>query len=100
VDLASVLFDWHRLRLRGTAVADLGGGERLTGRIAAIGGEAGLRCVMSYAAIARLGLSALRGDQPQVRMWDQVTKAVRDSLARPVGLPGVLDEGQLARHGI
>ena len=82
-----MLFDWHRLRLRGTAVADLGGGERLTGRIAAIGGEAGLRCVMSYAAIARLGLSALRGDQPQVRMWDQVTKAVRDSLTRRSDCP-------------
>src|SRR5262245_24510802 len=44
----------------GTGAADPGGGERLTERITAIGGEAGLRCVISYAAIARLGLSALR----------------------------------------
>jgi hypothetical protein len=87
VDLASVLFDWHRLRLRGTGAADPGGGDRLTERITAIGGEAGLRCVISYAAIARLGLSALRGDQPQVRMWDQVTRAVLDSLTRRVALP-------------
>jgi hypothetical protein len=36
----------------------------------------------SYAAVARPWLSALRRDQSQVRMWDQVTAAVPDSLAR------------------
>ena len=82
VDLASVLFHWHRLRLRGAAAVDPAGGERLAARITAIAGEAGLRCVISYAAVARLGLSALRGEQSQVRIWDQVAGAVLESLTR------------------
>jgi len=82
VDLASVLFHWHRLRLRGAAAVDPADGERLAARITAIAGEAGLRCVISYAAVARLGLSALRGEQSQVRIWDQVAGAVLESLTR------------------
>jgi hypothetical protein len=80
VDLASVLFEWHRLRLCGAAV-DPGGGERLIARITAIAGEAGLRCVISYVAVAWLGLSALRGEQSEVEIGTRVTDAALDSLA-------------------
>lgn len=84
-DLASVLFDWHRLRLRTSKAAAPSSGERVTSRIAAIVAEAGLRCVITYAAVDRLALSALRAQHQDVRIWERVTHAVLDSiaLARP-----------------
>jgi hypothetical protein len=81
-DLACLLFEWHRLRLDRDAQAAPGGGDTIAGRIAAIAGDAGLRCTITYAAIATLALTARRGDARALDMWHQVTDDVLDSYAR------------------
>lgn len=81
-DLASLLFEWHRLRLDEHAEAAPGGGEEIARRIAAIAGDDGMRCTITYVAVARLGLSAEGGDLRRVETWRQVTEAVLDSYAR------------------
>jgi len=81
-DLASLLFEWHRVRLDEPANAAPGGGQEIARRIAAIAGDDGLRCTITYVAIARLALSAQRGDACAVGTWRQVTEAVLDAHAQ------------------
>ena len=78
-DLASLLFEWHRLLLDGQEAAR-GGDEKIASRIAAIAGDDGLRCVIAYAAIDRLALTARRGDTAGTEAWRQVTSAVLDTV--------------------
>jgi len=80
-DLTSLLFDWHRLRLAGGTAPAQDGGERLARRIVDTAGEEGLRCTVAYAAIARLALTARRGDRDDVETWCRVTDAVLDTLS-------------------
>jgi len=80
LDLASLLFDWQRLRLASPASAAPGGGERVRDRIVEIAGEHGLRCCVCYAAIARLALGWQQGQQDDVDMWRAVTESILDSL--------------------
>jgi thiamine kinase-like enzyme len=81
VDLASLLFEWHRLRLGPDTEAAPGGGQKISGRIAAIAGDDGLRCTITYAAIDGLALYARRADAGALETWRQVTEAVLDSRA-------------------
>src|SRR5262249_19611604 len=84
-DLATLLFEWQRLRLvaeTGLApVAASGGGQRIAGAILRIAGQAGLRCVLSYVAIANLALSEVRSDYASVGIWARVTKRALDDAA-------------------
>jgi hypothetical protein len=82
-DLASLLFEWHRLRLEHHAETAPGGGQKIAGRIAAIVGDDGLRCTITYAAIDGLAWYARRADAGALETWRQVTEAVLDSHARP-----------------
>jgi hypothetical protein len=66
LDLTSLLFDWQRLRLGDETGVAADGGERLVRRIVEIAGELGLRCMVIYGAIARLALSAQRGESDQI----------------------------------
>jgi aminoglycoside phosphotransferase (APT) family kinase protein len=75
-DLTSLLFDWQRGRLASEAAMPADAGERAVGRIVEIAGEAGLRCTVAYAAIARLALSAQRGEQDELEAWRQVSEAI------------------------
>jgi Phosphotransferase enzyme family len=79
-DLAGLLLDWHRLRLAGEAALAPDGAERLVGRIVEIAGEQGLRCVVAYGAVARLGLAAQRNEADALWTWRHVTEALLDSL--------------------
>ncbi len=79
-DLAGLLLDWHRLRLAGQERLAPDGAERLAGRIVEIGGDQGLRCVVAYGAVARLGLAAQRDEPDALRTWRHVTQALLDSL--------------------
>jgi len=79
-DLAGLLFDWHRLRLAGGATVAPDGGERLVRRIVEIAGDAGLRCTVAYGAIARLALTAQRGESDDLEVWRRVTDAILDSV--------------------
>ena len=78
-DLASLLFEWHRMLLGGKQPAP-GGGEKIASRIAAIAGDDGLRCVVVYVAIDWIGLTAQRGDTAGTETYRQVTSAVLDTL--------------------
>jgi aminoglycoside phosphotransferase len=80
-DLACLLFEWHRLRLEARTEAAAEGGQTIAARIAAIAGDDGLRCSITYAAIANLALSAQRGDVRELETWRQVTEEVLDSHA-------------------
>lgn len=79
-DLAGLLFDWYRLRLAEAPMLAPAGDERLVGRIVELSGEQGLRCTVAYGAVARLGLSAQRGEQGDLETWRRVTDAILDSL--------------------
>jgi aminoglycoside phosphotransferase (APT) family kinase protein len=79
-DLAGLLFEWYRLRLAGEAALAPDGAERLVRRIVEIAGDQGLRCVVGYGAVARLGLAAQRNEPDALRTWRHVTEAVLDSL--------------------
>jgi hypothetical protein len=79
-DLAGLLFDWHRLRLAGAEGLAPDGGERLLRRIVEVAGDQGLRCVVAYGAVARLGLAAQRREPDALRTWRQVTDVVVGSL--------------------
>jgi len=79
-DLTSLLFDWHRLRLAGERTTAPDGGERLVRRITQMVGEEGLRCTVTYGAIARLALTARRGRREEVESWRLVTEAILDSM--------------------
>jgi len=80
LDLTSLLFDWQRLRLASEHAVVSDGGERLVRRIVAIAGEDGLRCTVAYAAIARLALSAQRGEHDQLETWRQVSDSILELL--------------------
>jgi hypothetical protein len=75
-DLTSLLFEWQRLQLADEAAVASDGGERLVRRIVEIAGEDGLRCMVAYAAIARLALSAQRGEHAELERWRQVGAAI------------------------
>lgn len=78
LDLTSLLFDWHRQRLAGQTALAQDGGERLVRRIIEIAGVAGLRCTVTYGAIARLALGAQRGDRDDCETWRLVVDAILD----------------------
>lgn len=80
LDLTSLLFDWQRLRLAYDTGLATDGGERLVRRIVEIAGEPGLRCTITYGAIARLALSARRGESDQLEIWARVTDAIIDRI--------------------
>jgi len=80
LDLASVLFDWQRLRLAAPAAAAPNGGQRVRRQIVEIAGEHALRCCVCYAAIARLALGRQCGHHDEVDMWRAVTTSILDSL--------------------
>jgi aminoglycoside phosphotransferase (APT) family kinase protein len=86
-DLSGLLFDWHRLRLSNGAVT-LDGGARIVDRIADIAGVEGLRCAIGYGAIARIALTAERGDREGVATWCRVTDAIMDAPHLVRLLPG------------
>jgi aminoglycoside phosphotransferase (APT) family kinase protein len=79
VDLGSLLLGWQRLRLAGRAAPE--GGGRLVDRIVEISGDASLRCVIAYGAVARLALTAQRGQAGELEAWRQTTDALLDLLA-------------------
>jgi Phosphotransferase enzyme family len=79
-DLAGLLFEWYRLRLAGEAALAPDGAERLVRRIVQIAGDQGLRCVVAYGAVARLGLAAQRNQSDALQTWRHVTEAVLDFL--------------------
>jgi Phosphotransferase enzyme family len=95
VDLAALLFEWHRLRLGGMPAAPCGG-ELLTRSIIAIAGDEGLRCVIAYEAIASLALAARRGDVTGTRTWRRVTGAVLDMVT---GMPAQACSRRVDRGG-
>jgi aminoglycoside phosphotransferase (APT) family kinase protein len=80
VDLTGLLCDWQRLRLAGEPELAPDGGERLVRRIVELAGEEGLRCAVTYHAIARLALTARRGERDAVETWRGVTDAILDAL--------------------
>jgi aminoglycoside phosphotransferase (APT) family kinase protein len=53
LDLTSLLFDWQRLRLADEDSVTADGGARLVRRVVEIAGGPGLRCTVTYGAIAR-----------------------------------------------
>jgi Ser/Thr protein kinase RdoA (MazF antagonist) len=77
--LTGLLFDWHRLRLDDPGILPVGG-DRLIGRIVEIVGRDGLRCTVTYGAIARIALSAQRGEHRNLAIWRQVTDEIIASL--------------------
>jgi Ser/Thr protein kinase RdoA (MazF antagonist) len=79
-DLAGLLLDWHRLRLAGGEGLAPAGAGRLVRRIVEIVGEDGLRCVVAYGAVARLGLAAQRNEADALRTWRHVVDLLVDSL--------------------
>jgi hypothetical protein len=79
-DLAGLLFEWYRLHLAGEAALAPDGAERLVRRIEEIAGDQGLRCVVAYGAVARLGLAARRNRSHALQTWRHVTEALLDSL--------------------
>ena len=79
-DLAGLLLDWHRLRLAGAQGLAADGAQRLAGRIVEIAGDQGLRCVVAYGAVARLGLAAQRNESDALRTWRHVVDLLLDSL--------------------
>jgi Phosphotransferase enzyme family len=82
-DLTGLLFDWHRLQFTGDHEPSApDGGARLVRRIVETAGADGLRCVITYGAIARLALSAQRGEETQLAMWRRVTNAILESVCQ------------------
>lgn len=79
-DLGGLLFDWQRPRLVGEAALAPHGDQRLIRRIVEIAGDQGLRCVVAYGAVARLGLAAQRHEPDALRTWRRVTEALLDAL--------------------
>jgi aminoglycoside phosphotransferase (APT) family kinase protein len=79
-DLAGLLFEWHRLRLDGATVATAGD-TRIVSRIATIAGDEGLRCAIGYGAVARLGLTAQRGEHADLATWRRVVDEILDRQA-------------------
>jgi aminoglycoside phosphotransferase (APT) family kinase protein len=79
-DLAGLLLDWHRLQLAGREGLAPDGAERLVRRIVEIAGDQGLRCVVAYGVVARLGLAAQRNEPDALRTWRQVVDVLLDSL--------------------
>ena len=79
-DLAGLLLDWHRLRLAGEQALAPDGGQRLVRRIVGIAGDQGLRCVVAYGAVARLGLAVQRDEPDAVDTWRHVVDALLDAL--------------------
>lgn len=72
-DLAGLLFECHRLGLGATD------GTRIVNRIVALIGDEGLRCAIGYGAVARLGLSAQRGEHADLATWCRVTDEILDA---------------------
>jgi hypothetical protein len=80
VDLAGLLFDVHRLGLNTETTLPPDGDARIVRRIVDAAGERGLRCAVSYGAIARLALAAQRGERDSVETCARITHAILDSL--------------------
>jgi len=85
VDLAGLLFEWYRLRLAGQEALAPDGAKRLVRRIVEIAGDQGLRCVVGYGAVARLGLAAQRNQSDAL----QVAPRHRGGARLPAITPGV-----------
>jgi Phosphotransferase enzyme family len=79
-DLAGLLLDWQRLRLVSQATLVPDGGERLVRQIVEIAGDQGLRCVVAYGAVARLGLAAQRNQADALNTWRHAVEALLDAL--------------------
>ena len=79
-DLAGPLFDWHRLRLGGGTVATAGD-ARIVNQIVTVVGDEGLRCAIGYGAVARLALTAQRGEHGDLATWRRVVDEILDRLA-------------------
>jgi len=78
--LPGCCFDWHRLHLAGEQGLAPDGAERLVHRIVEIAGDQGLRCVVGYGAVARLGLAAQRHEPDALQTWRRVSEALLDAL--------------------
>jgi aminoglycoside phosphotransferase (APT) family kinase protein len=78
-DLAGPLFDWHRIRRAGGNVT-AAGHLRIVRRVVEIAGDEGLRCAITYAAIARLALTAERRDDAELEEWRDATDGILDAL--------------------
>jgi len=83
LDLTGLLFDWHRrvIASRGEQAPD--GNSQLVRRIVRLAGRNGLRCTVTYYAIARLGLAAQRAEYDKLQAGRKVVDAILDSLDDP-----------------
>jgi aminoglycoside phosphotransferase (APT) family kinase protein len=79
LDFATLLFEWHRLREAGGEVAP-GGSVRLVEQILTAAGDAGLRLVVTYGAIARLALTSRRGQFAELAAWKRAMADLLDGL--------------------
>jgi hypothetical protein len=73
VDIACLLFDCQRFCLLRPEAVQGGCAEPLMTAIVALVGTAGLRCVLTYAAIDCIAEAARRGAFDEVRTWELVT---------------------------
>jgi len=80
-DLTTILFDLQRLRLGGDAHLLALASAQLLGRIVEAAGEQGLRCAITYAAIARLAVAHRRPESDTLANWIEVTCSVLDLVA-------------------
>jgi Ser/Thr protein kinase RdoA (MazF antagonist) len=74
-DLATLLFEWHRLAELGASVSP-DGPRRLADRIVELAGERGLRLVVTYRAIALLALTSRRSENEALSVWCRVIPAL------------------------
>ncbi len=77
-DLTTILFDIQRLQLSGYAPPPARASAQLLGRIGKAAGEQGLRCAITYAAIARLAVAHRRPENDALANWIEVTSSVLD----------------------
>ena len=80
-DLTSVLFDWQRLKLALESSVEPTGRAGLLRRILELVGDHGLRCTVAYGAIARLALTAQRGERTEFETWRHTCDALLDVLS-------------------
>ena len=79
LDLATLLFEWHRVRDAGGEVAPEGS-VRLVEQILNVAGDTGLRLVVTYGAIARLALTSRRGQAHELAIWQRAIADLLDGL--------------------
>jgi hypothetical protein len=75
-DVTSLLLDFHRHRVLQRLSYQTGIHDRLVQRIKEIVGPNGLRCTVAYGVIARIALSAQRGEEDAVSTWCAVAEAI------------------------